>query len=578
MSVDNVRRHVDHICTQIPSRLAGSENGRRMAEYSREVMAGLGLAAEIHEFPAVVSFPGAAEFRLKGPAERVIAANTLGHSVDTGPQGLAGELVWAGNGGYADYETRDVRGKIILTELSYSPARHEKQRIAGQKGAIGAVMMNWGHDGNAAVPYGSVKPAWGVPTPESWREEMPVIPCIGVARTEGLELKRLAERGRVEVWFRTEVENGWKPVQITVADMTRGPEQDFVLVGGHQDSWFGEAATDNAAGNSCKFELARVFSQHRDRLRRGLVFGFWTAHETGTMAGSTWFVDRYWDRLRRHAVAYMQIDQPSCVGTTEWKTMSSVELKDFHQGIEKRMLGNRPYRWHRAAKTGDNSFLGVGIPSFHGEGGFTADELKATANATLGWWHHSIECCRDKLDWSYLADHLRIYAAYLWELCMAPVLPFRFRPVADQFVMRLQELAPAGKPVGLDGALARAQDFCAAAERLDAAADAWRARYAAGHQDQAPAEALNLCIKRLSRLLVPLQSSAKGAYDQDPYGYTPQTTMLPALYDVARLGKLANAGEERWLLETKLRRERNRVADALDDARTMIEDGLNDLT
>jgi hypothetical protein len=31
-----------------------------------------------------------------------------------------------------------------------------------------------------------------------------------------------------------------------------GPESgDFVLLGGHQDSWPGQAATDNAAGNAC---------------------------------------------------------------------------------------------------------------------------------------------------------------------------------------------------------------------------------------------------------------------------------------------------------------------------------------
>ena len=33
LSVANVRAHVEHITTQIPSRLAGSPNGRRMAEY-----------------------------------------------------------------------------------------------------------------------------------------------------------------------------------------------------------------------------------------------------------------------------------------------------------------------------------------------------------------------------------------------------------------------------------------------------------------------------------------------------------------------------------------------------------------
>ena len=199
------------------------------------------------------------------------------------------------------------------------------------------------------------------------------------------------------------------------------------MVGGHQDSWPGPQATDNAAGNACILELARVFQQHRDKLRRGLVAGFWTGHETGTMIGSSWFVDRNWDRLREHAVAYLQIDQPACAGTTRWSAASNVELKRFHQGVEKRILGSRPSAWRRAVKNGDASFFGLGVPMLAAQGAFTEEELKKTALANLGWWHHSVENTIDKLDFTFMADHLRVYAAYLWELCTAAVLPFEYR-------------------------------------------------------------------------------------------------------------------------------------------------------
>ena len=109
---------------------------------------------------------------------------------------------------------------------------------------------------------------------------------------------------------------------------------DFSMVGGTQDCWRVEAATDNAAGNSCMIELARVFKKHEGKLRRGLLFGFWTAHETGTMPGSAWFADHAWDKLRDHACAYLQIDQPSCLGTTICHTPSNADLKRFHQREE----------------------------------------------------------------------------------------------------------------------------------------------------------------------------------------------------------------------------------------------------
>ena len=346
-----------------------------------------------------------------------------------------------------------------------------------------------------------------------------------------------------------------------------------MVVGGHQDSWPGAQATDNAAGNACIMELARIFSRHSEKLRRGLLCGFWTGHETGTMIGSSWFVDRNWDRLREHAVAYLQIDQPACAGTTRWSAASNVELKRFHQTVERRILGNRPFGWRRAVKNGDASFFGLGVPMLAAQGAYTEEELEQTALANLGWWHHSVENTIDKLDFRYMAVHLQIYASYLWELCTAVVLPFEFISVADQFIERLDQLTAGAGPVGLEPVAERTRAFKAAAQQLDQVAHDWRTQYANGEKSEAAAEILNDCMKRLSRALVPLASTSKGAYGHDPYGYTPQGTMIPSLYEVPQFAELPN-GEQRWMLETQLVRARNRIADTLEDCRRLICDTL----
>jgi hypothetical protein len=575
LSVDRVRTDIERITTEIPSRLAGSANGRRMAEYSRDGLLAAGASAEMFEFPGLVSFPERADLLVLSPREITIEANTLGHSVATLPEGLTGELIDTYTGSEKELLAQDPTGKILLSELSYHPARHEKQRLAALHGAAGCIMMNWGHPENEALPFGSVKPAWGNPTPDTLKSEMATLPCIGIARSAGLALREMIKQGPVRVRMRANVENGWRPVQITIGEVKAPAGEDFVVVGGHQDSWPGPQATDNAAGSAVLLEMARVFHQHRDKLRRGLVFGFWTGHETGTMVGSTWYVDRHWDRLRRHAVAYLQVDQPGIVGTTAWDSRSNSELRRFHQATEARLGEGYAPAWRRAVRTGDSSFFGLGVPMMQGQGTFTDAELKASAMATLGWWHHSVENTIDKLDWSRMAVHLRIYAAWLWELCTAEILPFDFTAVAGEFAQRLAQLAPAGTEIGLEGAVAQAEAFRAAAARLDAATTAWRARYASGHTGQAAADRLNACLKALSRLLLPVASTSKGAYAHDPYGLTAQGSMLPSLFELPLLAGLQ--GEARWTLETQLVRERNRVADALGDATALIDATLGEL-
>jgi len=52
--------------------------------------------------------------------------------------------------------------------------------------------------------------------------------------------------------------------------------------------------------------------------------------------------------------------------------------------------------------------------------------------------------------------------------------------------------------------------------------------------------------------------------------------MIPCLYDLNELAALGD-GEQRWMLETKLVRARNRVADALQDSAAIVHDALAQL-
>jgi hypothetical protein len=564
-SGERARNHVEHITREFPTRMAGTVNGRRMAEYSAAMMNESGVSAQVHEMSGLVSFPERTTFEVLGSQPVSMAAMTLGHSEPTGPDGIAAELIDISGGGLADYNGRDVTGKIVVTDTLSGPGRHEKQRLAALHGAVGYLGLNWGYETDTTLPYGSVKPAWGNPTPTTFRDEMATLPCVGISRADGIKLRAMMSKAPVRACLKPVVVNEWRAIQISVGEI-KGRTDDFIVVGGHQDSWEGPQATDNATGSACMLELARVFNKHRDKLRRGLLFGFWTAHETGTMIGSSWFVDRNWDRLRHNGVAYLQIDQPSCIGATCWGSTANTELRRFQQAIDARLTGNRPRSFRRALKIGDTSFLGVGVPMLTSLATYDPQYLKETANATLGWWHHTVENTLDKVDWDALPLHIQVYGAYLWELCTAPVLPFDYESVADEVLQRLTALKASDDRLRLAPLIEDAVVLKDLTARLDKAA---RSTGSTAHADT-----INACIKRLGRLMIPIASTAKGTYGQDPYSLTAQSTVLPALYELPALtaGKLDEP--QLIMLEAQLVKDRNRIADSLADARYVVEDCL----
>jgi hypothetical protein len=568
-----LRRDVEHIASTMPYRLAGTPAADAMARYSAARLCEAGAIGRVETIAGYVSVPEPAVLVPLAPESTPIPAQTCGHSPSTTEAGLVGDLFDVGGGAIEDYARIDVAGRIVLADLALAPARPEKLRLAEAAGALGLITINWGHADGAELPFGSVKPAWGNPTPASLRDEMVAIPCIGIARAAGLELKARLRTEPLRVRLHARSDNGWRPVSYTLGEIP-GATPDFVIAGGHQDSWIGPAATDNATGSACLLELARLFSARRSQLRRGIMFAFWAGHETGTMLSSADYVDRNWDRLREHAVAYLQIDQPGCAGATRWSSHSNNELKRFQERIDSAVLGDRARRWRRSTKIGDSSFFGLGVPMLASIAGFTDAELEASGNAAFGWWHHTTENTLDKVDFDDLAVHVRVYAAYLWELCTAPILPFDFATVAGALLKRLAELVDARDELGLGAVLERAQALHAGALRLDDVAQACNRDDAVhGAVDEERATVLNSTQKRLSRILLNIEATTAGIYGHDPYALTAQSTVIPALYDLSAWAALPE-GERRKVLETKLRRERNRVSDALADACALIDTTL----
>jgi len=561
ISKDRLLEHIRRMTDIAPQRLSGSEEERRIVSYFKEVLEKDKVPVTVHEIDAYVSFPGQSNLELISPEARIIPCSTFAQIKPTGEEGIEGQAVYAGQGALDDYQNLDVRGKIVLVELSYSPPRPEKVRIAMSKGAIGQIMMNWGLPEHDSLPLGTVKAIWGNPTDEDF-QLMPTLPVVGITRGEGEKLRDMIRKGNVRVHLTARAENGWGTILLPhIRIPGNGASKKFVLVGGHYDAW-GGGVTCNATGSAVKLELARILWANRKKFLHNVWVVFWPGHETGIMEGSSWFVDRYWEELSQNAIVYLNVDSPGLKDADLFRATTSPQLFRFHQKMVKEVLGEKITEYLRVARTGDQSFFGVGVPSINGRHNPTEERKKEWHGATLGWWYHSAKDTWDKMDAENLVADARMILAYTVRLANSTVLPFEYVFSGDEIIQRLEELQKvAGERFDLGREIKWAKAYRQRAVKLRQITD--KLSKEKSPRKMKAIQEVNECLMQVSRILTPVVSTVKGKYGQDTYGLSALSKPIPALESIKDFAKLATENAERKLLMTRLMRERNKVFDAL---------------
>lgn len=564
-SVDQAWEHMEWMSREVPERRSGWPEAQKQADYLTEALAGYGFSAHQDEFVGLVSYPRPGKLVLISPESRTLEAYTFAHSISTPPEGLEGELVYVGAGGEADYEGIDARGKIVLAELSYAPPRPEKTRIATERGAIGLVLINWGDDDNPSIPMGTVKPIWGNPTVDDIHR-MPNLPAIGIARVDGVRVRDLIRNGTtVRARIVADADREWRTIRQPHAALGAGRTGDWILIADHLDSW-GGGATDNASGNAVTLEVARVLAANRDQLRRDVQVAFWQAHENGIMEGSTWFVDHYWDTITRGLIGYINIDSPGMKYAEKYHATLSPELWTFHREVMEAALGyvTEP---EKLAKTGDQSFFGVGVPAISGRSEFPKELLDRWHAAILGPWYQSADDTMEVADKDVLAQDLRISLAYAWELATRPILPYDFRHSARILREAIEGYRAASDgSLQLDAALELAQRLEATAATVYERSTELSNRFQAGDTSQeleAQADWVNERLKLMTRTLTPILSTVVGRYGQDTYGLSALSRWIPSLANISVLKHYDRLTGDHMLWWGKLIRARNWVTDGV---------------
>lgn len=530
-------------------KLSGTPEELESFRYLQGCLQDYGYRTRLLSHDAYISLPGPARVQVDGTALRCI---THSMSAATPPAGMSGELVYVGDGDAAPIKSQDVRGKVLLVN---GIATEEVAALASRAGALAQLHIS----PNEHLYEMCVSPVWGSPSQHT-REALPATVVCSLTRDDGARLRARYERGeavRVSLW--AEVDTGWRRTPLLEAELEAecaGPEQPFILLSGHHDTWH-YGVMDNGGANATMLETARILATRRGAWRRSLRICFWSGHSHGRYSGSAWYADEHWDELECRCAAHVNVDSTGGVGATVL-TNSGVtdELRPLAAEAVRAVAG-QVHAGRRQGRAADQSFWGIGIPSMFGSISHQPPG-PAKMPVALGWWWHTPHDLADRIDPKNLARDTRIVLHVLSRLLTGRVLPLDYAVLADSLTAELDHLADAlGDRLDI-GPLLRA----AAALRENAAALA-----ATDARSDDEARRLDRAVMRASRALVPLNYTTGDRFQHDPALAQPA---WPSLQGLRALAGQDRRSPDLPFYVVHARQTRNRIAHALAQANAAL--------
>jgi hypothetical protein len=558
------RRFVEH------DRVSGSAGENAAIDYIVSTLRADGVPVELDTLQAYVSNPVSSRLELLDAAGGVeLSPKSITVAFSPTVRDLEATLVDVGDAdslpaldpasgerlGFAGSlaSRADLRRSLVgnIALVTGTPGPDEAWKLQ-QLGAVGAVFINPYELLNDLV----LTTVWGTPSSRN-AHRIPQLPIAEVRRSDGDAIRRWLTAGKPGVIRRVrlsaETETGWKPLRLAVARIPAGlnPSADapYVLFGGHIDAWY-KGATDEAAANAAMLETARAFYKNRAQLRRGLVVAWWPGHSNGRYAGSTWFVDHKYAELRNRAIAYLNVDLIGQKGAKHFSAAASASLGGLATDVVRTRTGTTDLRIGRPGRAGDQSFLGLGLPSLQ--------LMRSRPAADAGsWWWHTPDDTFDKIDFDVLKGDADLYIDAIAALTSAPVPPIdaiaEIRTLGTLLAQR--QTASQGR-LDLSDAVQRQVRLLALLQELQPRLGALASRKGASGGDAGMA-IVNV-VRPVQRVLYTLE----GNYHQDPAVSFGQ---LPGLSGASTLAS-ARTEDERRFAETTLRREQNRLVEALDQS------------
>jgi hypothetical protein len=525
-------------------KLSGTPEELESLNFLRSRFEAAGFSTRIIRHDAYISLPGPARIEHDG---RTLNAITHSMAMPSLREGLKRRLVHAGEGAARDFAGVDASGRIALVEGIATPDVAVRAFQAGARGVVHISPHEHMHEM-------CISPVWGSPSATT-RRQLPDLVVLTVTEADGDVLKAAAAKGPAEVTLHAQVDTGWRQTPILIAEMAppdAGADHPFVLFSGHHDTWH-HGVMDNGSANVATIEVCRLVAAHQAEWRRGLRVCVWSGHSHGRYSGSAWYADHHFDELEARCVAHVNVDS---VGALNAEVLSeggaAGGLFDLAAAAILAESG-QTLSGKRKARSADDSFPGIGIPSVFGSFSYQPPSTKKMRNA-LGWWWHTPHDLIDKIDPANLARDTRVLTRIVWPLLADELLPLDYTAQIAALQAEIERLRP-----GLAG---RFPFDALAADAADLAA-----AYGTFHASTQDAAVKSRALMRWSRIFVPLDYTRGDRFVHDPALPLPPWSVLEPL---RRLAAAPRGSDDERFAAVDAIRARNRVAGMLAQARRTL--------
>ena len=398
---------LEDLATNVGPRLAATPAEARGRDWAVKVMTAAGLSnIHVEPFPMPVWQRGAESAEIIGPAPQRLALAALGYSGATPAAGITAPVVYfasldslkaapAGslNGKIAFIDHRMMRTQDGSAYGVNGGVRRQGPGIAAQKGAVATLIRSLGTDYHRNPHTGTT----------TWPEGVAPIPAAALALPDAELLERRLKAGPVTVKLVLTPTLDPKGQSANVVGEIPGTSDEFVVIGGHLDSWDqGQGVFDDGAGMAITLAAAKAIKDAGLKPRRTIRVVFWGAEEMGLWGGKAYAAAHAGDNIQLAAESDFGADMI-------WQMSSKVAetglplVREIATTLAP--LGVAPSRNNAAGGGPDVGALGtqgVGILDLEQDGTRYFDI------------HHTPDDTLDKVRRNELSQNVAAWAAAVW--------------------------------------------------------------------------------------------------------------------------------------------------------------------